>query len=88
MDMDMIELSNTVCFFVCILIGTYFFRSCTYTKPGTDTTLPAFCIKLDKVHNLRKDTQMQLRKHLMKNKSIGIHNFARRFEVKIHWTEL
>ena len=22
--MDMIELSNTVCFFVCMLIGTYF----------------------------------------------------------------
>ena len=25
MDMDMIELSNTVYFFVCMLIGTYFF---------------------------------------------------------------
>lgn len=44
--------------------------------------MPSFVIKMDKVPGLPDDLKMELRKYLVNNKEMGIHNVPRRFEVR------
>ena len=52
-----------------------FFRSGSYNK------VPGFVVKMDKVPGLPDEVKLKLRKYLVNNKSMGIHNVPRRFEV-------